>query len=134
MTRDQSALRRLQLDTAAMADKPLRAFSVHGYDYMDLSSLPSLPVLNVDNAQLLGDEEDVVKWRPGIRFGRVQVGKILWGNVLKVLSVRFPRLQRPVMCNRIMLLSWRRGVQRCCCLVSKRLSANCQCAGRSGIV
>ncbi|KAK9859836.1 hypothetical protein WJX84_007457 [Apatococcus fuscideae] len=74
MTREQSALRRLQLDTAAMADKPLRAFSVHGYDYMDLSSLPSLPVLNVDNAQLLGDEEDVVKWRPDVRFGRVQVG------------------------------------------------------------
>ena len=50
------------------------------------SSLPSLPVLNVDNAQLLGDEEDVVKWRPDVRFGRVQVGERLW-VVLKILQI-----------------------------------------------
>ena len=76
MLQNQNAQRKLQLDASALSKKPLRAFSVHGYDYMDLRGLPPrLPVLNVDNAHLLGSEEDKVEWGPDMRFGRVQVGE-----------------------------------------------------------
>ncbi|KAK9818770.1 hypothetical protein WJX74_002493 [Apatococcus lobatus] len=100
MLQNQNAQRKLQLDATALAKKPLRAFSVHGYDYMDLRSLPPrLPVLNVDNAQLLGSEEGEVEWGPDMRFGRVQVG----GGRASMLAHSLA--QYGTVCNHLQLLA-----------------------------